>query len=97
MAEMEIEANSALHFELERITEAGAKLAPLYGPGYTGMINLGNRWVQRHYFRSGEQANALHGPQKIERDRQSTKRSLSTIYIMKKQYNRETETDRKRK
>jgi len=26
--------------------EAGKKLTPLYGPGYTGLKNLGNRYVE---------------------------------------------------
>jgi ubiquitin carboxyl-terminal hydrolase 5/13 len=43
MAEMEINANQQLKFEFDKITEAGQKLEPCYGPGYTGMINLGNR------------------------------------------------------
>lgn len=43
MDELQIEANEQLKFEFDRITEAGQKLEPLYGPGYTGMRNLGNR------------------------------------------------------
>lgn len=46
MTELEIEANAALKFEFDKITEAGVQLEPLYGPGYTGMINLGNRCVK---------------------------------------------------
>eukprot|EP00045_Choanoeca_perplexa_P006828 m.59157 g.59157 ORF g.59157 m.59157 type:complete len:789 (+) comp13807_c0_seq1:139-2505(+) len=42
MAEMEINANQQLKFEFDKITEAGQKLEPCYGPGYTGMLNLGN-------------------------------------------------------
>jgi ubiquitin carboxyl-terminal hydrolase 5/13 len=57
MTEMEIEANAALKFEFDKITEAGVQLEPLYGPGYTGMINLGNRCV-RVSFLLCRQANA---------------------------------------
>lgn len=42
MTELEIEANLSLKSEWDTIQEAGKKLKPLYGPGYTGMINLGN-------------------------------------------------------
>eukprot|EP00730_Choanoeca_flexa_P004498 TRINITY_DN11713_c0_g1_i2.p1 TRINITY_DN11713_c0_g1~~TRINITY_DN11713_c0_g1_i2.p1 ORF type:complete len:847 (+),score=243.25 TRINITY_DN11713_c0_g1_i2:160-2700(+) len=42
MAEMEINANQQLKFEFDKITEAGQQLDPCYGPGYTGMLNLGN-------------------------------------------------------
>lgn len=47
MEELQIAANQQLKFEYDRITEAGVKLEPLYGPGFTGMHNLGNRWVER--------------------------------------------------
>jgi ubiquitin carboxyl-terminal hydrolase 5/13 len=40
MAEMEVERN--LSYEFDRITEAGAELRPLAGPGYVGLTNLGN-------------------------------------------------------
>lgn len=43
MTELEIEANLSIKAEWDLIQEAGKKLAPCYGPGYTGMINLGNR------------------------------------------------------
>lgn len=42
MAEMEIEMNANLKLEFDAIQEAGSKLEPLYGPGYTGLRNLGN-------------------------------------------------------
>lgn len=42
MTELEIEANMSLKAEWDLIQEAGKKLAPCYGPGFTGMINLGN-------------------------------------------------------
>ncbi|XP_047138707.1 ubiquitin carboxyl-terminal hydrolase 5 isoform X1 [Hydra vulgaris] len=42
MTELEIEANLSLKAEWDAIQESGKKLVPLYGPGYTGMINLGN-------------------------------------------------------
>jgi len=42
MTELEVEANLSLKAEWDTIQEAGKKLKPLNGPGYTGMINLGN-------------------------------------------------------
>lgn len=45
MTELEIEANLSLKAEWDTIQESGKKLKPLFGPGYTGMINLGNRYV----------------------------------------------------
>ena len=41
MAELEIDLNQRVG-EWDRIQESGSKLVPLYGPGYTGMRNLGN-------------------------------------------------------
>lgn len=41
MIELEIDANSKLG-EWSTITEANQKLTPLFGPGYTGLANLGN-------------------------------------------------------
>lgn len=40
MAELQIDLNMA--FEFDKITEAGASLKPLHGPGYVGLVNLGN-------------------------------------------------------
>ena len=40
MAELTVELNKS--FEFDKITEAGADLAPLAGPGYVGLKNLGN-------------------------------------------------------
>ena len=40
MAELEIDLNRG--FEFDRVTEAGAALVPLSGPGYVGLANLGN-------------------------------------------------------
>jgi len=40
MAEMEVELNKS--FEFSKITESGKALEPVSGPGYTGIINLGN-------------------------------------------------------
>ena len=42
MTELEIDLNSRLA-EWDTIQEAGSKLQPLFGSGYTGMRNLGNR------------------------------------------------------
>lgn len=41
MAELEIDLNQKVG-EWDVIQEAGSKLKPISGPGYTGMINLGN-------------------------------------------------------
>mmetsp|Transcript_62 Transcript_62/g.92 ORF Transcript_62/g.92 Transcript_62/m.92 type:complete len:885 (-) Transcript_62:589-3243(-) len=40
MAELQIDLN--MSYEFSRITESGAALRPLSGPGLTGLINLGN-------------------------------------------------------
>jgi ubiquitin carboxyl-terminal hydrolase 5/13 len=40
MAELQIGLN--LSYEFGRITESGSALRPLHGPGYIGLINLGN-------------------------------------------------------
>lgn len=40
MAELQIQMN--LSYEFGRITESGASLKPLSGPGHVGLINLGN-------------------------------------------------------
>ena len=41
MAEIEIDMNQRIG-EWATLTEAGSKLVPVHGPGYTGMDNLGN-------------------------------------------------------
>lgn len=41
IAELELDQNIA--FEFSRISEKGKELRPLYGPGLTGIENLGNR------------------------------------------------------
>ena len=41
MVELEIDLNQRIG-EWDVIQEAGSQLTPLYGPGYTGMRNLGN-------------------------------------------------------
>jgi len=41
MAELEIDLNQKVG-EWDRIQESGSKLVPAYGPGFTGMQNLGN-------------------------------------------------------
>ena len=45
MTELEIEANLTLKAEWDTIQESGKKLTPLFGPGNTGMVNLGNRFI----------------------------------------------------
>ena len=41
MAELEIDLNQRVG-EWAAIQESGASLLPLFGPGYTGLVNLGN-------------------------------------------------------
>jgi len=41
MIELEIDLNQKVG-EWDVIQESGSQLRPMYGPGYTGMINLGN-------------------------------------------------------
>ena len=40
MVELEIDVNK--EYEFSTIAESGAQLVPIFGPGYTGMQNLGN-------------------------------------------------------
>ncbi|XP_028393855.1 ubiquitin carboxyl-terminal hydrolase 5-like [Dendronephthya gigantea] len=42
MTELEIEMNMKLQLEFDAIQESGKKLTPLFGPGFTGLHNLGN-------------------------------------------------------
>lgn len=41
MAELEIETN--ISYDWTRIQEQDKQLDPIYGPGYTGLHNIGNR------------------------------------------------------
>eukprot|EP01100_Stratorugosa_tubuloviscum_P005220 TRINITY_DN2361_c0_g2_i1.p1 TRINITY_DN2361_c0_g2~~TRINITY_DN2361_c0_g2_i1.p1 ORF type:complete len:865 (-),score=470.14 TRINITY_DN2361_c0_g2_i1:50-2644(-) len=41
-AELQLELNLSLKFDDSRVTESGKSLIPIYGPGYTGIHNLGN-------------------------------------------------------
>lgn len=40
-AERELDQNT--NFEWNRIQESGQEVEPIFGPGYTGLVNLGNR------------------------------------------------------
>lgn len=40
-AERELDQNT--NFDWDRIQEKGKELEPLFGPGFTGLANLGNR------------------------------------------------------
>lgn len=40
-AERELDQNT--NFDWNRIQESGQDVEPLFGPGYTGLVNLGNR------------------------------------------------------
>lgn len=41
MAEMELDLNQRV-WEWNTLQESGSELEPIYGPGYTGIVNLGN-------------------------------------------------------
>lgn len=41
MVELELELNQKTN-EWAALQESGGQLKPLYGPGYTGMVNMGN-------------------------------------------------------
>lgn len=41
-AERELDQNT--NFDWNRIQESGKELVPVFGPGYTGLVNLGNRY-----------------------------------------------------
>ncbi len=41
MAEMSVELNAT--YDFNRILDSGKELAPCFGPGLTGVKNLGNR------------------------------------------------------
>ncbi|EMS64663.1 Ubiquitin carboxyl-terminal hydrolase 14 [Triticum urartu] len=44
-AERELDHNT--NFDWNRIQESGKDAEPLYGPGYTGLVNLGNRYFEK--------------------------------------------------
>ena len=46
MTELEIDMNMRIG-EWSILQESGRQLTPCYGPGYTGLSNLGNRWGVR--------------------------------------------------
>ena len=46
MTELEIDMNMRIG-EWSILQESGRELTPCYGPGYTGLSNLGNRWGVR--------------------------------------------------
>lgn len=41
-AERELDQNT--NFDWNRIQESGQEVEPVFGPGYTGLVNLGNRY-----------------------------------------------------
>ncbi|GER56538.1 ubiquitin carboxyl-terminal hydrolase [Striga asiatica] len=45
-AERELDHNT--NFDWNRIQESGEDIEPLFGPGYTGLVNLGNRLCSLH-------------------------------------------------
>jgi len=50
-AERELDQNT--NFDWNRIQEKGKELEPLFGPGFTGLANLGNRYIS--YSWSGQE------------------------------------------
>ena len=52
MTELEIDMNMRIG-EWSILQESGRELTPCYGPGYTGLSNLGNRWGVREGGREG--------------------------------------------
>jgi len=40
-AERELDQNT--NFDWNRIQESGQDVYPIFGPGYTGLVNIGNR------------------------------------------------------
>ena len=52
MTELEIDMNMRIG-EWSILQESGRELTPCYGPGYTGLGNLGNRWGVREGGREG--------------------------------------------
>jgi len=40
-AERELDQNT--NFDWNRIQESGQEVDPIFGPGYTGLVNIGNR------------------------------------------------------
>ena len=43
MTTTEKELDQNMNFDWNRIQESGQQVEPLFGPGYTGLVNLGNR------------------------------------------------------
>ena len=52
MAELQIDLN--IRHEFDAITESGAALVPLTGPGHIGLINLGNSCYMNSVVQVGE-------------------------------------------
>jgi len=50
-AERELDQNT--NFDWNRIQEKGKELEPIFGPGFTGLANLGNRYITILKERSG--------------------------------------------
>ncbi|THU71165.1 hypothetical protein C4D60_Mb08t32660 [Musa balbisiana] len=46
MTTTEKELDQNMNFDWNRIQESGQQVKPLFGPGYTGLVNLGNRYYE---------------------------------------------------
>ena len=77
MTELEIDMNMRIG-EWSILQESGRELTPCYGPGYTGLSNLGNRWGVRE---GGERKDMVKGRGREEGTADGSGFSLSVAAI----------------
>ena len=77
MTELEIDMNMRIG-EWSILQESGRELTPCYGPGYTGLSNLGNRWGVRE---GGERKDMVEGRGREEGAADGSGFSLSVAAI----------------